>query len=623
MRRLALFGFVLGGCLQAAPAPPAPAPARSDSALGATHVVTVDSNGNFWPPTINVHGLDTVEWQFTNADDAVVASSATGPWLPNACLAPKAWDDAFNFAGPLPVGASGVWTMGPFSDDKGFEESDLATGCSDGSSPVVGISRSSEILCATNPNPYVMTSTWESDDLRGVHLRMLWSDLQPDITYFNTAIKTDVLDHEMNAAVQHGKLFSISIKAGKAGTPDWIFSTERTTDANGNFLPRMVNPGPVMRLQFQDGGDQLDPGDCGSTMFLGNPAEQAYQDTYEQLLEQLAAHIKSRDDWYRALAYVKLGGTNLITDEARLPRRCTSGCAICNPKVWAFAGYKPSKLYDFYTWERQRIGELFPGKAMAYQLIQSGFPRVSENLCWLHQSAAGADETQCLTFQPGGPFGLLLPVITTTAGTTGLPGAFEQTQHVLDDGAADATYGRLFVVQHNGLKSAPAPHTCPTYHVNPATGSTTNDPPGCPNHWVLKEGALSPVGQLTGFQTTNAQGGVNDAATLDSAFTNMMDNSDGMFLEAYEQRHWETRIYESQGYRQPSLNTLADWSALLDGRRSTDSVAFTGVADPNVKTFRHMFGLLIAGTPAKTIYYYNPTRCGLGAPRTGTIILSP
>jgi hypothetical protein len=620
MRRLVLLGFMLGGCLQPAPAPP---PARDDRALGSTYTVHVDANGNFFPTTINIHGGDTIEWQLTNADDAVVTSSATGPVLPNACLAPKAWDDAYSFAGPLPVGASGVWTMGPFSNDNGFEQSDVTAGCSDGSDPVADITGSSEILCETNPHPYVMNSTWDSDDLKGVHLRMLWSDLQPDISYRNTAIKTDVLDHEMNAAVAHGKLFSISVKAGDGGTPDWIFSTEPTTNATGQFIPRTVNPGPVTRHQFQDTDKDPRRGECGLKMFLGNPTEQSYQDLWDQLLVQLAAHIKSRDDWYRSLAYVKISGANLFTAEARLPKRCTNGCSICNPKVWALAGYKPSLLYAFYNWERQRIGQLFPGKPMAYQLIQDGFPRVNENSCWLHESAAGDPEKQCLTFQ-WNPSGFWEPVITTTAGTTGLPGAFEQTQHILDDGAADPTYGRLFVVEHNGLRPAPAPAgTCPTYQRHPATGSTANDPGHCPNHWVLEEGALSPIGQLTGFQTGNASEDVVDAATLDSAFTNIMDNSDGVFLEAYEQRHWETRIHESHGDSQPSHNRLIDWAGLLDQRRSTDAVTFTTLADPNTRTFRHYFGFLPVGAQPKTIYYYNPTRCGVGAPRTGKIILSP
>src|SRR4051812_735686 len=113
-------------------------------------VVTVDANGSFSPSTIHIRAGDTVEWQFTNADDAVVASTWSDlTHQPLACLSPKPWGTTLSFAGPLPVGASGAWTIGPFSDDKGFKAADAATGCSDGSPVVTLPAPSTEILCAT------------------------------------------------------------------------------------------------------------------------------------------------------------------------------------------------------------------------------------------------------------------------------------------------------------------------------------------------------------------------------------------------------------------------------------------------------------------------------------------
>jgi hypothetical protein len=116
--------------------------------------------------------------------------------------------------------------------------------------------------------------------------------------------------------------------------------------------------------------------------YLGNPTDEAYQKLWGNLLEQVATFVKSRADWYRALAYFKISGANLLSEENRLPKHCTPGCGVCNTEVWARAGYTPRKLYHFYNWQRQRIGELFPGKPMTYQLIQAGFPRVSDAGCW-------------------------------------------------------------------------------------------------------------------------------------------------------------------------------------------------------------------------------------------------
>ena len=82
-------------------------------------------------------------------------------------------------------------------------------------------------------------------------------------------------------------------------------------------------------------------------MTLGNPTEIAYQNRYFDLLRKVAAHIKSRADWYRALAYIKPSGANLFTHENRLPKRCTPGC-ICNTQLFAQHGYTPAGLYAFY-----------------------------------------------------------------------------------------------------------------------------------------------------------------------------------------------------------------------------------------------------------------------------------
>jgi len=110
------------------------------------------------------------------------------------------------------------------------------------------------------------------------------------------------------------------------------------------------------------------------------------------------------------------------------------------------------------------------------------------------------------------------------------------------------------------------------------------------------------------------------------------DNSDGAFLEIYEQRHWEANRYEQNGIVQASGHTISAWGNLLDGRRSIDLVSRTGIADPNTRVYRHFFGgswindsslPYVPGSRAQTVYYYNPTRCALGSPHTGKIIIRP
>jgi hypothetical protein len=130
-------------------------------------------------------------------------------------------------------------------------------------------------------------------------------------------------------------------------------------------------------------------------------------------------HIKSRADWYRALAYIKPSGANLFTHENRLPKRCSPGC-VCNTQIFAQHGYTPSGLYAFYQAQTALLAAEFPNKTISYALIQEGFPLVSN---------AGAYEQSDGT-SSGGP----------------LPEGTEQTQTIIDNG--QAAYGLSYAVQH-------------------------------------------------------------------------------------------------------------------------------------------------------------------------------
>ncbi len=145
---------------------------------------------------------------------------------------------------------------------------------------------------------------------------------------------------------------------------------------------------------------------------------------YFDMLSKVAARIRARADWYRALAYIKPAGANLFSHENRLPKRCSPGC-VCNSQIFAENGYRPSKLYDFYRKQFALLKKEFPGKAISYQLIQDGFPLVNES---------GGYERADGSSSNGRP----------------LPGGVEQTEQILELGQRDLE--RLFVVQHNGLQ---------------------------------------------------------------------------------------------------------------------------------------------------------------------------
>ena len=73
-------------------------------------------------------------------------------------------------------------------------------------------------------------------------------------------------------------------------------------------------------------------------MDLGNPTRTTYRQLYTSVLTELARVIKSRADWYRALAYVKISGANLVSHENRLPNGCNViGKTACVHKLCAYS----------------------------------------------------------------------------------------------------------------------------------------------------------------------------------------------------------------------------------------------------------------------------------------------
>ncbi len=524
-----------------------------DSPAPKTYNVTVNTDGSFSPSKLTINDGDTINWTLPSALDSVLASDSNVGV--NSCLVPRpvSANPDLNLMSPTPEINSGIYSLGPNDASFTVEVLDAHGLCANHQPPHkqdgnLGLCRDENILQQT------MESTWADPAVSGVYVRLQWDQLQTKAGDADANFDFSVLDAELDQAVKHGKKIAFSIQAGNDGTPDWLF-----TD------------GGVKGYEFQDlGSDDFKAQDsCGQLMTLGNPTDEAYQDAYFTVIRKIAEHVKTRSDWYNAIAYYKISGANLFTHENRLPSRCTPGC-ICNTQVWSQAGYTPDGLYNFYTDQMAVVQEEFPGLPMNYALIQEGFPLVANDGSYLKSNGLSSG--------------------------TELPGSNDQTQEILDLGAAN--YGNLFVVQHSGLG--------PDTYVTPGTDCTAlPHPADCPNRLVLLAGE---AGQPTAFQTNNGKV-ILGADELQSTLQNLRDNSDATYLEIYEDNLWE--VQRENGVLVPNAqdktNTLQEWTDLMIDRRDDLDYGFGPSFNPVYK-----FTLNRVGALTKDIYVYNPYRCDDG-----------
>lgn len=545
-----------------------------------THVVRVNADGTFSPQSVYIKSGDTVRWEQLTRTDSVIP--AAGPdTYPGICGTRKPYnpDDPNEFTGPLPFAPPGVFTLSPL--EEGYVE---ATGACPGGAPIVARGDDGKVLCPGTEYEATMNATWQSDQVAGVFIRLLWRDVHTAADRWDFS----VLQREVERAVKHGKVYSLGIKAGDDGTPDWIFST------NADGSPRPNGGGGVPRLSFRDPGDGLVT-NCGNRLDLGNPARATYRQLYFAMLTEVAKVLKSRADWYRALAYIKISGANVITHENRLPNECrtilTTRCP-CSPATFAADGYRPSGLQTFYDEQTRLLRDLFPGKPMSYALIQDGFPRVNESGGYMDYDGNSSNN------QP-------------------LPGAFEQTQSALDRG--QQRFGLNFVVQHNGLSPKPQGCNFDGFHPKPvrALDGYWEVGSGCPNRWAVREGA---EGQITGFQTSNRRG-VGTPAELGQAFQNLWDNTDGAFLEIYEDVFWES-VHTNRGVLPGTTRTIGAWNEDLHRRRNeTTYPNFVTAGNPFPGTYSKRFAKTTQGSEPQVLYYVHGMKCGLGRGEYGSIII--
>lgn len=568
----------------------------------ATFTIAIGSDGSFQPPSQKVFDGDTVIWKLANpASDAIVRLSAQtvpllqsrgNPALDLSCSDYRAYDagDPNEFTGPMPRAASGVFTLSP--DGPGFVEYSgplCATKCTNKIAEVrnnLGI----KCLCAASNNiAYAtMDSTWSDPAITGVFIRLRWNEVHLGPGRFDWA----VLDREISKAVAQGKLYSIGIKAGREGTPAWIETEAKPLVRRYRFVDHGGTDGEDAATS---NGDR-----CGKEMFLGSPADAAFRTQYFAMLSALAARIRAKSAWYRALAYVKPSGVNLFSHENRAPKNCDSGC-LCNPEVWAKqAGYKPSELQAFYREQLALFKREFPGKDIAYALIQAGFPLVGEFGEFEGQSPPP------LQINKSGK-----PCAALAKGQ--IPWGTQQTECILEESARD--HPGHFVVQHNGL--------------GPACGDRDgNGKDDClPQNLVVQAGK---EGRMIGFQTNNASK-VGNNTQLDGALQNGYCNSEATFMEIYEERAWEARnrggaldATRSQLCDLSSMKarTLAAWSNQLLSRRNLRGRTLA-LPDFRSNEHRHTFKRTVA-TGHQTFRYAHGSRCTQsGATKPATITVVP
>lgn len=561
--------------------PVAAAPYVGTPMLPTTHEIAVLENGTFWPEVTTVRRGDTVRWLLAEDTDAVVPVSSDS--LCNSALPFTA--DGSNLTGPMPVAAGGVWIRGPHElGTEVVDVGDPSPPCSAALSPYAA---GDQYLCNTGKANKTMAASWANPYAAGVFVQLPWKALHHGPGDFDF----DRLTAELNQAVAHGKLVTLSVKAGASGTPAWIFDEV----ASGY---RRVKP-----LEFQDRGSEpvpgCDGGDCcGTEMTLGSPADENYREHYFDMWRAVGAHVRSNSAWFRAVAGVKPSGMNLLTHENRLPHRCLPGCDICNSEVWALdGGYTPAALLGFYKAQFEVLATQFPGKDIIFMLIQGGWPRVG---------GSGPGEYETVDGVP-----------------PGAPGSVPQMKAILKHGTE--TYGEQFVMQHNGLGVSPvflgkAP--CPQHgmpEVPPAKFGGNNS--ACPNRFVVKSYY---EGYVTGLQTNNGNK-IADGETLQSALENAWKSSGAIFVEIYESLAWMYK--DGSPLSVHSGDTLASWAEAFEGRRDAyhDPVSLHEWTVP-LTSLSPIAAPPGKGpvTPEQVVTFVHPAKCADGyAPSFGKLVVLP
>lgn len=504
---------------------PAPAPVGDPTPIpdGAVRV-QVNPDGSFTPASVQVEVGQTVAWVLSDRYRDSVAPLKGAPGKASCrAIAPYEGgpDDP---TGPMPRNASGLFVLN--AEEEGLVSSRPQAPFGKGPVPA---------LEPKGLRGAVMDHHWASDAATGAYLRLRWDRIEPRRGVYDWG----ELDREVAKAVAAGKLYSVSVKAGKHGTPPWIFDEG------------------VKPLVFRDGSTHDAAADCkcGVFMTLGSPTDPRYEALYFEMLEALADHLAENAAAYRHLAYVKPSGANLFSNEPRLPKRCTceAECPgtptcdvpaeyadlphlqpdgrMCNTAVWADAGYTPQKLKGFFERQNALLAKRFPEKDFMYMLIQAGWPQVTDRDTYL---TCGMD-----TKDPA------------------LPGPTATTHALIKGGYKQL--GERMAVQHAGARE----------------DEDAN--------WML--GTAPAKSQIIGLQTTHE---TDRADRLGRTFARNMDTSEVTMFEVYEEAFWDAD-WRGTTERSDGGRTLADWNEALHARRRAKARGDEALRDPFPTVHLHTF----------------------------------
>ena len=215
------------------------------SADTASYKVVVNADGTYTPKRLDIQDGDRVTWRFPDRRRAIVRVHPDGSAFPNWCEAylPYDPDDPNEFTGPMPLAPSGVFALGPTESGLAvYASGDPNAPCDEATAPSAG----GRFLCPeAGPANAPLQETLDSPGIAGVLLRFEWDEIETAPGVYDWT----VLDTEVDRAAKAGKLYSLGFKAGRAGTPDWLFTDLGLTE-----------------LQLQDGGSH--GGGCGFAMSL-------------------------------------------------------------------------------------------------------------------------------------------------------------------------------------------------------------------------------------------------------------------------------------------------------------------------------------------------------------------
>jgi hypothetical protein len=211
-----------------------------------------------------------------------------------------------------------------------------------------GIYAQSGFLISTlNSLPdYVYTTP----QVTGVSLKLVWGTIEPQPGVFDWS----TLDAEVSRAVAYGKKISLAV-VPDLSVPSWLFQEGV----------------PDLRFTIQDHGP-------AQTIDIAPPWDPTYQQAYAQMMQALAAHLRSIPGAYQAVSMVKITGMDAITEETRLPNAMSSVGGVTNTiPIWQQVGYTPTKAINAWKGFAASVNAAFPDKVLV-AAIAGGFPLINE-----------------------------------------------------------------------------------------------------------------------------------------------------------------------------------------------------------------------------------------------------